>query len=126
MTNLTITPVTLSRLGVNITGATGLTSIASNTGVTFINPGNVGLVIYNGSASTITATPTIAETLEGVVPVSTTLAVSILTLNYMMMGPFSPLHFNTPGSPVGSMTVVFATAATTIAVGLIAIPLITP
>jgi hypothetical protein len=132
MANTILVPVTGSRLGVNLTGSVGLTPMLTPfTTIQFINPGNVALIIYNGTAGTIVATPQLTDAIEGAVVPSATmitaLGVSIPTLNYMLIGPFSPLHFNTPNSPAGSMTVTFTSAVTAlVTVGLIQIPLISP
>ena len=120
MTYLALSSVPVSRTGVDITGS-GLTSIGANTGVSFKNAPYMALVVYNGSASTITATPQITKTIEGQAPSLTGLAVSIPTLHYNIIGSLSLSDFlSTDGT--GNTYIVFATAAATIMVGLIDVP----
>lgn len=122
MARLAVTPVGVSRSGINITsGGAGLTSIGANTGISFSNVGNLVLVIYNGSASTITVLANIQKQIEGLGVTGGGTSFTIATLQYYIMGALSQSDYMaTDGS--GLTYIDFTTAASTIAVGLFSVP----
>lgn len=119
MTTLALTSVPVSRAGVTITSGS-LTSLGSNTTVSWRNEPYTGLIIYNGSGSSITATPQISKTVEGQAVSLTGLAVTVAASAYVIMGGFSLADF-TSTDGTGNIYVVFS-SSTTVSVGLIDIP----
>jgi hypothetical protein len=105
----TLTPVPFGYIpgsaGVDVTPAD--LAAATSTSLTFAHSGNVILVVYNGSGSSITVTPTAIRGVQNVIP--TIPPSSLPTLKSQAYGPFPVKDFGSP------MTVVLS-AITTVSV----------
>lgn len=125
MTLLTLTPVASGKLGVDVTPA-DLALVGTNTGVQFANNGNVALLVYNNSGSSINVTPQIQRNIEGVGALSSLAAtagqVALATGKMWMFGSYSPLDYNIGGLPGGIMQVFISGTLTAVGAAVISIP----
>jgi hypothetical protein len=129
-TYLTLTPVAASKLGVDCTPA-DLTAIgSSNAGVEFANAGNVGVLIYNNSGSSVNVTPQVQRNIEGLGALSTLAssagAVALTTGKMWLFGSYSPLDYNIGGAPGGLMIILVSGTLTSVYAAAITIPITSP
>jgi len=127
MTIKTLTNVASSHLGLDISAAALVPLLVTDTAVTFLNNGSVGLIVNNGTGGSINVTPVIPYSIEGLAPI-TTLAptagqIALPASKTWLFGSYSPAHYNAPG---GLMTITISGLAVTILVALISIPTTSP
>jgi len=104
MTVKTLTPVAASLAGaVLTTAAMG----GTDTAFEFVNDGGTIVVVENGSAGVVTASPT-AGSIDGLTITSPVISVTNGTSKFF--GPFDPKYFNVSGK----CTIVINSPATTI------------
>ena len=117
MTILALSIVPVSPAGVDISTA-ALISLGANTGVSFKNDGQCGLIVNNASGSSINVTEVIGRQVEGIAPTGPPRAVP--AGKTYIFGSLSVLDFlSTDGT---GMTYVNVSLPTSVSVGLIEIP----
>lgn len=121
MARLSLSAVSCSRLGVDVTTA-ALVAIGANTGVQFTNSGAQALVINNASAGAVTVTENIGVRVEGQGVTAPT--ITIPAGKTWLVGPFHPRNF-LAGDGSGTTQIDIA-PQTSVSVGLISLTPITP
>ncbi len=120
MTIKVVNPVSLSRLGVDVTQAALSAMAATDTAVKFANTGIQALVFLNTSGGSINVTPQLQRTVESQAPTALA-ALVVPTGKTWLIGPFNPADFN---DAAGNCSVLIPGAVTLFVavVQLIAIP----
>jgi len=114
---LQLNSVAASKGGVDVTTA-ALTAVGANTGVSFVNNGQVLLVVNNGSASPITVTENVSPLVarEGAIPAAAQMPAAIVPAGKTyLLGPFHPLNYKQSD---GNTYIDFS-ASTSVSVGLV-------
>ena len=117
MARLQLNSVAASKGGVEVTTA-ALTAVGANTGVSFVNNGQVLLVVNNGSASPITVTENVSPLVarEGAIPAAAQMPAAIVPAGKTyLLGPFHPLNYKQSD---GNTYIDFS-ASTSVSVGLV-------
>lgn len=91
MARVTLTPANLSGTQALVLPATGAQSLATFTGVQFVNNGLMFLAIYIGASGAGNFTQNFGRTVEGAIPAPVVDALANST-NYLL-GPWSPSDF---------------------------------
>lgn len=115
MARLQLNTISVSRQGLDISAA-ALAPTTGFTGVSFINNGNVALIISNGTGGVLAVTELLGQLVQGQQPPA--LPVNIPAGKVWMLGSYDISDFQQAD---GNMYVDFAGGAT-VGVGLVQIP----
>lgn len=108
MTIKVMNPVSLSRLGVDITQAALSAMAATDTAVQFRNTGQQSLVFLNTSGASVNVTPNLLRTVESQAPTALP-ALVVPTGKTWLIGPFNMADFNDVN---GNMSILIPGAVT--------------
>lgn len=117
MARLALNSVAASKGGVDVTPA-ALTAMGANTGVQFVNNGQVLLVVNNGGGASITLTENVSPLVakEGAVPAAAQMPLAVVPAGKTyLVGTFHPLNYKQAD---GNAYIDFSASAS-VSVGLV-------
>lgn len=121
MARLSLQPVLFSAAGLRVDASSSIfTVLGANTGVSFVNSGNVVLLVSNASGANLTVTENIGRLVEGQQPPPIVPALQA-TATVVGYGPWKASNFNASDGS-GLQYIDFTGTLATVGVALVEIP----